>query len=286
MDPATQQDRLITLYDSTSGGETLCLLLPGLSGNAAAWEPVISHLQGEVAVAVGAPILPVKGLSWPAPSVAEVAGRMVGELQSMSYKRVLVVAHSVGAFVALSMALALPRVVGVVLINGGLTDVAKFLDRPLRQGLAEPRTSLQAIKLFALVGSPAPARFKRMIAGSERASRAMLGQLVSPESLKDPDRRRSLIERAGHAGVLAALWVNRHHWRAFQRYAGKVSARVVFVVGARDPVASVQSARHMAAYLPNSDIALLEGIGHAAMIEDADRVAAFIRSELARIDDA
>jgi len=257
--------------DNTS---SLVLFLPGLSGNLYQWDLVIPKLiDVPVNLAYGAPILPHPAFGGARPTVTQLARAMSSEIRETSYDKVIVVAHSVGAFVALGIARELPKSVqSVILINGGLSGVARFLDRPAHELLARPRTCLTALRLFVLVSAPVPSAVKRAIANSEKSSRFLLGNLVSDSALDTQARRRSLVEKAGSSKVLRALWDNRHHWNEFTCYAGDISTEVIFLVGDEDPVSSERDTREMAAFLPHAKLSLLEGVGHAAPLETADAV--------------
>lgn len=254
---------------------TLVLFLPGLSGNVSQWDLVIPKLENlDVDLAYGAPILPHVAFGGARPTVTGVASAITAQLRRDGRKDVVMAAHSVGSFVALGVARLAPDIVrSVILINGGLVRVAKFLDHPVREMVAEPRTCLSALRLFVLVGAPAPTAVRRAIASSERSSRAVLGGLVSDSALDSREQRNLLIANTGGSAAMSALWNNRHHWREFQSYAPQIETEVLFLVGDQDPVSSEPDTRAMAAMLPNSEVRVLQGIGHAAPLETANAVA-------------
>ncbi len=271
---------VLTPINDSDLDRPLVLFLPGLSGNVSQWDLVLPKLCDlPVDLAYGAPILPHPAFGATRPTVTGVATAISSELRRSGRKEVMVVAHSVGSFVALGLARLAPDMVqSVILINGGLVTVAKFLDHPVREMIAEPRTCLAALRLFALVGAPAPKAVKAAIASSERSSRVVLGSLVSDAALQSPEQRHSLMDEAGGSDTLRALWNNRHHWREFESYAGQIPAKVLFLVGDQDPLSGEPESRAMAALLPNAEIRLLKGVGHAAPLETADAVADAIAS--------
>jgi len=274
--------KVITPISSAAHGSTLILLLPGLGGNSSQWEPVLRQLRDVSAdLAYGAPLLPHPAFDGRAPTVTELARAFAGELRQEKRSDVVLVAHSVGTFVALDIARMLPDVVRqVIVINGGLTSVAKFLDRPIRELVKRPRTCLSALRLFALVSTPTPAALRRAIIKRERVSRAVLGGLVSNAILGSEDRRRSLMDNSGTPEVLRVLWINRHHWREFCAYASQIESEVVFLAGDQDPMSGEQDTAEMAGLLPNARIRLLHGVGHAAPLETAEAVAEAIRESV------
>jgi pimeloyl-ACP methyl ester carboxylesterase len=269
---------ILTPINGVNYSRPLILFLPGLSGNLSQWElvvPVVADLP--VDLAYGVAILPHPALGAGRPTVTGVANAIATQLRRDGRTNVVVAAHSVGAFVALGLARLAPDIVrSVILVNGGLTTVAKFLDQPVREMAADPRTCLNALRLFLLVGAPTPKVVKRAIARSEWSSRAVLGSLVSESALKSREQRVSLMAEAGCPSAMRALWDNRHHWREFTSYAGQIETRVLFLMGGADPVGSEPDTRAMAAMLPNTEVRILSGIGHAAPLETASAIAAAI----------
>jgi pimeloyl-ACP methyl ester carboxylesterase len=222
------------------------------------------------------------------PTVTGLAEAFCEQLQEENHREVVVVAHSVGAFLALDLARLLPDAIKkVILVNGGLTSVAQFLDHPLREIVSRPKTCFTALRLFALVATPAPGPVQRAIVRSERSSRALMRGLVSDSALHSEERRCSLVEASGNPEILQALWVNRHHWQEFLGYADQVKASVLFQVGEQDPIAGERDTRAMAALLLNAhvQIQVLPGVGHAAPLEAPEAVATGIRESLAVVRD-
>jgi pimeloyl-ACP methyl ester carboxylesterase len=274
---------VITPIDGDSTGPALVLFLAGLTGNMSQWDLVLPRLRSLPAdLAYGAPILPHPVFEGTKPTITGLANALCEELRCENRQEVVVVAHSVGAFVALAVARLLPDVIKeVILINGGLTSVARFLDNPVRELVSRPRTCLSALRLFALVATPAPSVVKRAIVKSEKSSRVLLGGLVSNAALDSEEQRRSLVETAGKPEVLRALWDNRHYWQEFLGYARQVQPRVLFLIGDQDPMSGERDTEAMAGLLRNARIRILPGVGHAAPLETADAVAAAIRESVA-----
>jgi pimeloyl-ACP methyl ester carboxylesterase len=268
-------ESVLRAINGTDFGQTLILFLPGLSGNVAQWDMVLPKLKDlPVDLAYGPAILPSSAFGDAQPTVMGVVNAIGAQLRRDGRTDVVIVAHSVGSFVALGVARLAPDIVrSVILVNGGLVQVAKFLDHPVREMIASPRTCLNSLRLFALVGAPAPSAVKRAIASSERSSKALLGGLVSDSALESAEQRNSLIAEAGSPQTVRALWNNRHHWREFASYADQIDAKVLFLVGDQDPVSSEHDSRDMAAMLPNAEVRMLKGVGHAAPVETASAVA-------------
>lgn len=268
-------------------GQALVVFVPGLAGNARQWDLVLPQLDDlPVDLAYGAPLLPHPVFHGRKPTAKALAQAYADELCRENRRDVVIVAHSVGTFVALSLARIKPEIVReVIAVNGGLTTPARFLDQPVREFIKNPLGCLNALRLFVLVGAPVPPAVKRATANSERLSRAVLGGLVSDAALKPVESRRILVEEGGQPKALQTLWYNRHYWREFCDYAGLIKSRSMFLVGERDPIAGVKDTQTMAKLLLNAELRInvLQGVGHAAPVEDADEVSAAIRKSVAAL---
>lgn len=269
--------------DSTDG-TPLVLFLPGLSGNNRQWDTVIKLLtdSGDAQLAYGAAILAHPALGGLRPTVVQLGRAMARELTEGPYGDVVVVTHSVGAFTGLAMAHAAPQKIrAVIVVNGGLTSVARFIDSPARQLVKHPSSSLTYLRLFALVGAPVPGAIKKAIARRRWASRAVVGNLVTDSALESQEQRESLLVEAGKSETVLSLWKNRHHWHELESYAAGITTDVHFLVGSSDPMTTEQDTRYMASLLPHAEVTVLKGVGHAAPLEAAQTVTDAIRDALA-----
>jgi pimeloyl-ACP methyl ester carboxylesterase len=273
----TKTDRNLPLVEfagDQQNSDCLVLFLAGLTGTKSQWDLVVGTLDtGKSDVAYGAPIMPNRALAGAKPEVVELADRIAEQVRTREYTSVVLAAHSVGSFVALAIARQLTTTRAVILVNGGLITVAEFLDAPARTFARRPRTCLTALKLFVLAGAPAPERLKKAIAASERASRLVLGGLVSGDAVDTAAKREALVVNGGGFDVMKALWWNRHHWPQFLGYAGEIQPQVRILAGERDPMATEADSRAMAALLPDATVEVLAGVGHAAPLETAGDVA-------------
>ena len=260
--------------------DLLVLFLPGLSGNQRQWDAVVPLLAEEPAeIAFGAPILRNVDIGLDVPRIENLAALMAVEISALGYSTVVVVTHSVGAFVGCELAASIPTVVSrLVIVNGALTTVAGLLDRPVKTLMRHPSRHWETIRLFVLVGAPIPRQVKRFIATNERLTRALVGGLVSHEAIDTHERRQSLIEDAGTPQTLQALSVNRHHWQVFQKNARNVRCPVDLVVGELDPMGSAADAKDFKELLPNATVHLLPSAGHAAPLEVPADIAELIRA--------
>ncbi|MEW2519980.1 alpha/beta fold hydrolase [Actinacidiphila alni] len=279
----------------SAAGRPVVVFLPGMSGNNRQWDLVIKQLlaDGESdgdggsgsepapSLAYGAPVLAHQAFDGARPTVVRLGQAMAQELADRQYGPVVIVTHSVGAFTGLAIAHAAPdKVKALIIVNGGLTSVARFIDSPLRQLFKHPSSSFTYLRLFALVGAPVPGALKKAIARRRWASRAVVGNLVSDSALASQEQRESLLTEAGKSETMLALWKNRHHWHEMEGYAAEVGADVHFLVGSSDPMTTEKDTRYMASLLPHAEVTVLKGVGHAAPLEAAETVTAAIRDAL------
>lgn len=275
-------------YAGTRQHSALILFLPGITGNMEQFTLVRQRLRGVPAdLAFGRSVLPNGTPGEGIPDITEVANAIAEELRSSHDGEVVIVSHSVGAFVALGIAHEVPAAVkSVILVNGGLTSIARFLDQPAHEFSARPLACLTFLHLFVLVSSPAPEWLRRLLGSRKWITRAVLGKLVTDSAMKTREERSALLNEAGGPRVLRSLWKSRHHWRAFIAYANEIPTDVLFIIGDRDPISTEAGARAMAALLPSARICILKGVGHAAPLEAADTVAEVIREAIEAPDAA
>ena len=273
------QTQYMTFHVNDARNRSLLLLLPGISGSSRQWDAVIERLADlPVDVAFGAAILASPAFGDTIPSISDVARGLAKDLHGANYDHVVIASHSVGSFVALDIAHQIPaHVSALILINGGLTTAARFLDRPWRGLFRQPIACLTFVRLFALVSVPAPARLRKAIANSRWFSRVMFGKFVSAAMLDTQQARSSLIAGPGQPAVLPSIWKNRHYWRKFAGYAQNIDADVLFVVGGKDPMSTERDTKLMASIVPGARVEVLHGIGHAAPLEAADAITAIVR---------
>jgi pimeloyl-ACP methyl ester carboxylesterase len=285
--PGGRHANVIYPIHRNNRGPTLVVFVPGLAGNARQWDLVLPQLGDLPAdLAYGAPLLPHPAFRGTRPTASALALAYADDLSREDRRDVVIVAHSVGTFVALGVARHIPEIVKeVIAVNGGLATAARFLDQPVREFTKRPRGCLNALRLFALVGIPVPPVVKRATANSKSLSRAVLGGLVSDAALNSVERRRIIVEEGGKPQAMQTLWCNRHHWRKFRSYAGQIQSRCVFLVGEQDPIAGVKDTKDMAGLLNAelTELRRLPGVGHAAPVENAEEVTAAIRKSVAAL---
>jgi pimeloyl-ACP methyl ester carboxylesterase len=262
--------------------QSLILFLPGITGNLDQWMWVRESLQNISAdLAFGTPVLPYVAFGRTIPSVTEASNAMANEVQAAHHGKVLIVSHSGGAFSALGTAHKLGSAVKVViLVNGGLTRAAKFLDHPIQEFITRPLRCLKFMHLFLLVCTPAPEWLKKGMTHYKWLARLIVGKLVSESALETPERRAALVNEAGGLSVLVSLWKNRHHWRELVAYADEICTDVLIIVGDKDPVSTLEDTKAMTALLPRAKIRVIKGVSHAAPLEAPDVIADIVREAL------
>ena len=258
--------------------ERLILLLPGMTGNLEQWTCVCGLLRDAPAdLAFGTPALPGPVFGDAIPTVTDAARAISAELLADHLGDVIVVSHSVGSFTALAVAHELPGAVkSVILVNGGLAGVGRFLDRPAGEFISHPLRCLTFLLLFIIVSAPAPAWLRRFMADQKWLLRALLGWLASGSAVKTPERRAALVNEAGGPWILRSLWKNRHHWRKFVGYSNEIRPDVLFVIGDGDPISTERDAKAMAGMLPSAKIRVLRGVKHAAPLEVPEEIAEIV----------
>src|SRR5215468_4802388 len=177
---------------------SLVLFLSGITGNLDQWMWVREFLQDASAdQAFGTPVLPGASFGKAVPTVAQASNAMADELRTAEDGEVLIVSHSGGVLSALKIAHELAGAVRtVILVHGGLTSAAQFLDHPVREFLARPLRCLTFLHLFLLVCAPAPEWLKKAMTDHRWLARAIVGRLVSESALGSPERRAALVNEA------------------------------------------------------------------------------------------
>ena len=161
--------------NNSGGGFPLVLLIPGLGGSRDQWAFVAPRLESEgIRVAYGPKVSSDRSDSGYG-GIAHTARLLCDDLRAHSVSAVHLVAHSVGTFVAIEMASQDPDLVtGMTLVNGGLTTIGRFLERPLTTTIRHPLASTFAMYLFGLVSVPLPARARGSAVGNELLAQILL----------------------------------------------------------------------------------------------------------------
>ncbi|HEX6389447.1 MAG TPA: alpha/beta fold hydrolase [Solirubrobacteraceae bacterium] len=238
-------------YERSGGGEPL-LLITGFTISSAVFEPVLELYGGRFDCITydnrgsgrsGAPLKPT--------SMAELAADAAGLLEAIGVESAHVCGLSMGGMIAQELAIRFPeRVRGLVL--GGTTP-------------GGPRAARLTLKELGALGGAAAG-------GWRDGQRSWLGEWVfSDEFRRDqPERARELLRhfgrhRATPQGVWAHWWASVYHDTTSRL--GAIRAPTLVMHGERDAMAPISNARLLADRIPDAELCIVPGSGHAYMLE-------------------
>jgi pimeloyl-ACP methyl ester carboxylesterase len=264
----------VTVRVQEVGRGPAVVFVHGASNSGSSWAPLVARLDGFRRVVVDRPGC---GLSDPlAARFHDVEGLnafadtlIVDVLDAMGLDSADIVATSFGGYIALRTAAAYPDRIGRIL-EFGWSVGAPIARMPL---------------LMRLANVPVIGRLLAAIPPNERAVRAMfrhigLGQALDagrvPQEvldcylalLRDTDTMRNEL-RAGPRLIFLLRGMNEQVLLPVGLLA-KVYAPVYFLWGEEDPFGGPDIARRFAQHLPNSELQLLAGAGHAVWVDDTD----------------
>jgi pimeloyl-ACP methyl ester carboxylesterase len=243
-----------------SGSPGPVLFLHGQPGAGRDWDRVIAALGDRAApLAIDRP-------GWDGVSQArDLAGNVraaIDALDATGLARATVVGHSFGAAIATRLAWEHPDRVGGVVLVAPAANVASLyaLDRLLAAPVLGELGSLLVVGAPALVLRAPPAR--RAIAARLRL---------------DEHHLRAAGRSFGRPAALRAFTIEQ---RSLVRELPELEARLpsldvpaTVIIGARDLVVPVQSARELAAAIPGAELIVLPRAGHLLPLRQADAVA-------------
>jgi pimeloyl-ACP methyl ester carboxylesterase len=248
----------------------------GASNCGTSWAGLVARLEGFHCVLLDRPGC---GLSSPLPAhfagVAELAvfgdTLIVDLLDAMGLDRADVVATSFGGYVALRAAAAHPDRIGRVM-EFGWTVGAPLNRMPV---------------VMRLAGVPAAGRLLAAVPPNERAVRALFRSIGLRQALEAGRVSQEMIEF--YLAVLRDTDTMRNEISAGPRIVSlrgmndsvllsaallaDVRCPVYLLWGAEDPFGGAEIARAFAGQLPNAELELVPGAGHAVWIDDPDHAA-------------
>jgi pimeloyl-ACP methyl ester carboxylesterase len=256
----------------------LIVLLHGITGSSATWEPVMPLLAGSARVL--APDLLGHGDSAKPHtgdySLGAWAAGVRDLLVALGHERATIVGHSLGGGVAMQFAYQFPeRCERLVLTcSGGLGQEVHPMLRAVALPGAEHVLPLLVSSYVrkagdGLLGLLSKARLQ--LATDYRESWAGLG------TLSDPDTRRAFVHT-----VRAVVGVTGQRVSAIERLYLAEEVPTLLLWGEDDAVIPVHHAREADAHIPGSHLAVIEGAGH---FPHRDRPGLFARHLLDFIDD-
>ncbi len=228
------------------------LLITGFTISAAIFEPVLDRYAGRLQCIIfdnrgsGRSESPLRPTSMP-----ELAADAAGLLEGLGVDSAHVYGVSMGGMVAQELALRFPeRVRGLVL--GGTTPGGPLAARPSLRELA------------ALGGAMATA-------GRGPGRPWLAGALFSDAFRREhPERVRELLH--GFAAHPPSWWGAGGQWWATVYHdtvsrLGAIQAPTLVVHGSEDAMAPLANARLLAERIPDAELAVVEGAGHAYLLE-------------------
>jgi 3-oxoadipate enol-lactonase len=244
------------LYWTRSGaGEEPMLFITGFTISSAVFDPVLPLYEDRFECVTydnrssGRSDAPLRLTSMP-----EFAGDAVRVLDAAGIQSAHVYGLSMGGMIAQELAIRFPeRVRGLVLgcsTPGG------------------PRAALPSLRQIAALGGGAAK-------GLTEPGRPMLARMLfSPEFRREhPERVRELLHffaahRAKAHGITAHWWASVYHDTTERLH--RIQAPTLIFHGAADTMAPLANAHLLAARIPDAEVAVIEGTGHAYLLEDPE----------------
>jgi 3-oxoadipate enol-lactonase len=242
----------VALHHERRGGGEPLLLVTGFTISAAVFEPVLDLYGGRFEVTTydnrgsgrsEAPLRPT--------SMAELAADAAGLLRELGVESAHVCGLSMGGMIAQELAIRFPeRVRGLVL--GGTTPGGPRAARPTLR------------ELRALGGAAA--------GGWHDGARSWLGEWFFSEAFRreQPERAQELLRhfgrhRATAQGVWAHWWASVYHDTLSRLDC--IQAPTLVMHGEQDAMAPISNARLLADRIPDAELCIVPGAGHAYMLE-------------------
>ncbi len=266
----------IRVYDShrDQRDEETFLLLHGLGNSLDYWTavaPLLASRRRTIAIDIpgfGQSMPPGSGLT-----LTAITADIRELMSALGLREVVVVGHSMGAFVALELAATSAEVSRVVLVDGTLFRASGIIQRPIR-ALAHPRLTIAIASQFlgAMVRIREP--FARLIAKSQILRRLALWPFVAqPRALSSPLIVAALRNNAG-LSVSPVLRVAKG--TSLRRLARRVPQPVDMAWGGADRLidqSDIDVARRILSIGRECE---LPHCGHWPMIEQPKELATFL----------
>ncbi len=255
------------IWYERSGNGVPMLLITGFTISSAVFDPVLELYEGRFdcirydnrgSGRSGSPLRPT--------SMPELAHDAVRLLDALDVESAHVYGVSMGGMVAQELAIRHPeRVRGLVL--GATTP-------------GGPRAVRPALSELAALGATATS------AMSEPGRPWLGAMLFSPEfRRRRPERTRELLghfaaHRARPQGIVGHWWASVYHDTVSRL--GRIQAPTLVMHGERDAMAPVANARMLAERIPDAELALVPGAGHAYALERPKESLALMKGWLDR----
>jgi pimeloyl-ACP methyl ester carboxylesterase len=266
----TSTSQTVTLHGHSityvqQGAGPVLLLIHGMAGSLETWRSVIDPLARTATVL--AVDLPGHGASSPGGgdySLGSLAAGLRDVLTTLGHDRATLVGHSLGGGIAMQFSYQFPEMTErLVLVSSG--GLGLEVNPVLRAA------SLPGANLFLSVTAEATRLASgiagRLLRATHSPSKPGLDELVrSYASLADADRRAAFL-----ATVRSVVDLNGQTVRAGDRLYLAKDLPVLLIWGAEDPIIPVEHARAAHELLPDSTLAVFEGVRHFPHVEAPER---------------
>lgn len=278
--PTEQRVRLqrsnVTVRIQEVGEGPAVLLVHGASNSGASWAGLVARMKGFRCLMVDRP---GTGLSERLPTTFEDVESLaafsdtfiIDVLEALGLDSVHLVATSYGGYAALRAAAAYPARVGRIVIFGWT--------------MGAPNPRLPALMRVASV--PPIGRVLSRIPVNERAVRSMfrgIGLRQALEAGRIPQetidcyvallRHTDTMRNELEIGRWTMSWKGLHGDIVLpEALLSKIQAPIYFMWGEEDPFGGPDVARDFVKHIPNAELELLPGAGHAVWLDDAEHAA-------------
>jgi 2-succinyl-6-hydroxy-2,4-cyclohexadiene-1-carboxylate synthase len=231
-------------------------IVPDLPGHGATgWEAVVAAVPGAAGAGDGPPD------HRPRASVERTADDLAAIVRRLVADRVNVVGYSLGARIALRLAVAHPEVVGRLVLeapSAGIVDPAARAERAAADAERARFVVSEGIEAFA-------ARWE--------AEPVLAGEAALPARARE---RQAAIRRSQTPLGLAAslVYAGQGAMEPLHEALGQITAPTLVIAGADDPARA--RAEEVAAAIPGARLVLVPGAGHAPHLERPDRFHALL----------
>jgi pimeloyl-ACP methyl ester carboxylesterase len=228
------------------------VLIHGAGGMHLYWPPEIRRLRGYSVYAVD---LPGHGKSETVDgqqTISDYSRHLVQWLESIQLRRAVIIGHSMGSAIALTLAIHHPEyVVGLGLVGSS----ARLKVHPdLLNFAADPTTFLKAADLLVSCSfSPS----------------------TSPHLVELATRRMESVRQSVLFGDLLAC----NQFDVMEQL-GSIKQGTLVICGEGDQMTPVRSAQYLASAIPNAELCVIPDAGHMVMLEQPSLVAEKLRSFL------
>lgn len=253
------------------------LFVHGASNSGASWAPLIARLKGFRCLILDRPGAglsdPLAGVFEDAESLADFADTLIIDvLDAMVLESAHLVATSFGGYAALRAAAAQPERIGRI-VEFGWT-------------VGAPLARLPALMRVASV--PAVGRLLTRIPANERAVRSMFRQIGLKQALAAGRVPQEVIDC--YVALLRYTNTMRNEIEVGRwimtplkgldegillrpEVLASIQSPIYFLWGEEDPFGGADVARNFVKHIPNAELELLPGAGHAVWIDDPDYAA-------------